>query len=399
MNLTSPLDNSRGLALIFAVLVFAAVATAMIGLLVFRVHLREIGREEITRQRLEHIRKALENYYLVHQTLPDPATTTPPNSVPVQALLLPQQYRFDHNGQRLWYDAYPLRPDGSEEPVILVDNVQVAAVLVAPGPDRILEGPTTDEFQRPRYSSSAGDDILLPVSLTSQAIRIATHAVAVLQAAAKAYDANFYLKNNDIDTIYRPPETRWVDPTPPERIEDPVGSGNWYWEEHYGDESVEAVTPVPEPEAIIDEDGYSPALARNGTASCTVDGIQVCVCLGVLGNDPSRGTASLDDCSTGQPARDLALAMNLGEKYGLDPWGNPYQWGRAEDYGGLAASDTEAEDRDRDPHYWSFFSLGPDGLANTSDDIMTTNDRITGYFASKPGEALPVPAPVVRQVP
>ncbi len=377
MNLTQPLANRRGMALIFVILVFAAAVTGVIGLLSLGVHLKDIEQQRVTRERLQRIRKALENYYLIHHHLPDPTATTPANSVPTRSLLLPQRYRFDSNGQWIWYDAQPLRSSNSDEPVIVVDDTRVGAVLVAPGPDRLLQNRATP------YQSAGSDDIIMPVPLTRQAIRIATHAVAVLQAAAKAYDALFYLKNNDMDTLYYPPQTEWIG-TP-------------------GAEEVRALNPPPPPVAIIDEDGYAPAVARAGSNSCRVGDTDVCVCVGVLGNDPSRGTASLDNCPD-QAARDLALVLGLGQDLVSDPWGNSYQWGSAEQYKGnyatgLEATATEARDQTRDPHYWSFFSLGPDGLAGTADDIIADTDRIPGYFLCNPEEILAVPEPVVRTTP
>ena len=146
-------------------------------------------------------------------------------------------------------------------------------------------------------------------------------------------------------------------------------------------------------DGVVDElDSYVAATGGSG---------QGCIRYGVLTNDPSRGTASLDNCSTGTPAYDLAAASGLNLfKLGynqnpafpqfLDPWGNQYQWGSAAAYGGLAQTSTQALDQARDPHYWSFYSMGPDGTANTSDDILPADDRIDGYWVT-PTTRNPIP--------
>ncbi len=85
--------------------------------------------------------------------------------------------------------------------------------------------------------------------------------------AARAYDEQFYNINNNGNTCYLP--CNIDDKGTPDPSDD------------------EKETPPPEP--IIDEDGYMPAEGKNGTN---------CVRYGQLTNDPDRGTASLDGCTT-----------------------------------------------------------------------------------------------------
>ena len=247
----------------------------------------------------------------------------------------------------------------------------------------------------------------------------------VLQQTAKAYDAIFYKKNNDLDTLYYPPETRWVDLTEPtpvkewvqvdtDEFDNPVygwvNTGSYH--PNYagealigynvdgtisstliseGDEYVEPVSMSVwrlQPEAIIDEDGYSAAEGGGGSGCVRIAEVDSGL---MWSNDPSRGVASLDDCDH-SPAYDLAVAYGLNlAKLGydaastslLDPWGNRYLWGASTAFSPFTYNATEAQDLVRDPHYWSFYSTGPDGVDDTSDDILPAADRIPGYWLTE----------------
>ena len=449
--LLHPLKNDRGLALVFMILLFVTAATASVMFISLGIKIKGIQREGTTQQRLVEIRTALQNYYLIHYTLPEPSLTNPPNSVPTDLLNLPQKYRFDSNGQMIHYDRLP-----SSGHMITVRNVNVhgtnavnlvAAVLVAPGPDKNID-PNNQAAPYDDPANPENDDIVLAVSLEVEALKIASHTVALLQQTAKAYDANFYGINNDIDTLYYPPETNWVDLTPPSHSRvwqqtgvDPV-SGNpvygWVedgtWHNNYaGDNEItyhtnditsstggsttstlidlddEYVEPFlqdnpyfpQQPEAIIDEDGYVASQGGAGSGCVRIPDVTGGPTGTLLSNDPDRGVASLDMCSSGTPAYDLAVVYGLNLiKLGyynngfisqlLDPWGNQYLWGDAATYGTLVASNTWANDQVRDHHYWSFFSQGPDLSSNTVDDILPSADRIPGYFLTPP---IPNPIP------
>lgn len=213
--LCHPLKNNRGLALIFMVLLFTAAATAVVMFISLGVKVKGIQKEGTTQQRLNEIRTALQNYYLIHYDLPDPSLTTPVNSVPTVRLNLPQKYRFDSNGQRIWYDRLTRGEHMTTVRNIHVhgntDQNLVAAVLVAPGPDKQI----STSNQGDPYGTAGSDDLVLEVSLEAEALKIANHTVGVLQQAAKAYDAIFYDKNNDADTLFLPPvdtlsDTGWT---------------------------------------------------------------------------------------------------------------------------------------------------------------------------------------------
>lgn len=495
-----PLNNNRGLALIFMVLLFTAAAVASVMVISMGVKIKGIQKEGTTQQRLNEIRTALQNYYLIHYDLPDPSLTNPANSVPTTLLNLPQKYRFDSNGQMIRYDRVPAAGHMTTVQNILVDNTMVAAALVAPGPNKILDSTA------PPYTNANNDDLVVAVSLEAEALKIAYHAVAVLQQAAKAYDQQFCdpsapdpqdgtsfctAINNDADTLFLPPVdrlnndgswdpgTEWYDYTEPVSetytfVCGGANSGEWnpagncyafvgsvlgvpqgsctrtavapaIWYPNYAgqqryqhcgsgnvypdgttvplnDEDVvprpiTAAHPAPpvtdadmrpleRPVPLIDEvaadtNGDGIVNEFDSYVAATGGSGQGCIRYGVLTNDPSRGTASLDNCSTGTPAYDLAVASGLNLfKLGynqnpafpqfLDPWGNQYQWGSAASYGGLAQTASAALDQARDPHYWSFYSTGPDGAANTPDDILPADDRIDGYYVTP---TIPNPIP------
>jgi hypothetical protein len=345
--------------------------------------------------------------------------------VPVVALNLPQRYRFDSNGQMVRYDRLP-----ASGAITTVRNIMVhgndaenlvAAVLVAPGPDKII---AAGNLASPYDTEGPSDDLVVAVSLEAEALKVANHAVSLLQQTAWAFDAIFYRKNNDLDTLYREPQTRWVDITVPNLVMEWIPGGCtrvevvdgirqvipydcWketgeYWP-NYGsgdvvedrtlheyipgneipvttpiDDGDEYVVPYPlrRPVPVVDEGNND---EMGGKVSAEVKGGSGCVQIAEVGsgliwsNDPSRGVWSLDNCDV-SPAYDLAVAYGLNlAKLGydapsnslLDPWGNPYLWG--------AASKFSASDR----HYWSFYSIGPDGVDRTADDILPTTDRIT----------------------
>ncbi len=378
------LKDSRGVSLLLIIFLVTVVAAAAVGVLTMGVKLRDVKKEDMVMDRLDVIHRALQRYYLSHHDLPPSFNTTPPYTVPAKALSLPQEYRFDKAGQFIRYDRFPFSSDTLDITGLTVNGKQVAAVLVAPGYDRKISDDNSDANGTDYID--AEDDIVVSVPLNAEAMKIATRAVAVLQAAAKAYDGQFDVgnydaqfdnKNNDGDINYTPidPGVDGVygtpDDVPPPIWVDPDGipaNGDEYYNYHR--------TVNLTPDSVIDEDDYAAAIGGSGTG---------CVRYDKLDNDPERGTASLDGCATA--AHDIVAVFGLSERYITDPWGNAYQWGSAGDYGGIAQ--TAVNDDDRDRHYWSFYSMGPDGTSgtvsgDTLDDITPTTDFIVGYHGTDP---------------
>ena len=417
-----PLHGERGAALIFVILVFAVIVTATMAGVGYKARLHQLERASLTGERLAAIEAALQRHYRLYRDLPDPANATPANTLPTDLLNLPQKYRFDEHGQFFHYATTRLFVDG---PVDIrgtaVRGVPVAAVLVARGPDQLLQE------NSPPYAAdpAANDDIVVGVALEAEAGRIARRDVEILQRAARAYDCQFWLKNNDADAVYQPPplpHSVWQDDTPPvqvyefETVTDPVTGlpvticFNPTWMPRYSgganyaidldcnndgsddsrDNVADGTIPadderiikdldypeLPTPEALIDEDGYAAALPG------PLNQGQGCVWYGVLGNDPDRGVASLDLCAAGTQALDLIAVFGLEGRFltdalgfPLDPWGNPYRWGAGDE----GTTEDADDDQNRDRWYWSFYSSGPDGADRSSDDI-TANERIVGYY-------------------
>jgi hypothetical protein len=381
----SVVRNARGVSLLLIIFLMLAVSISVIGFLTLGVKLQEVKKERLTPERLDSVRKALQRYYLSHHDLPAPNTTDPANTVPVAALNLPQEFRFDSAGQFIHYDC--VRPDTGNVDIlgITVREKSVAAVLVAAGPDRMIaETNRGTPYDDPTAPSN--DDIVVAVPVNAEAVKIATRALALLQAAAKAYDGQFDVLgyraqfdniNNDQDARYPAYTYRYNNGTPDDPTDDydiqcrralvNIDEGN-----------LEDINP-----SVYLYRGYVPAEGGDGVG---------CVRHGRLVNDPDRGTASLDGCTTA--ARDIVALFGLSERYIIDPWGNPYVWGRVRwvdtlnvlnnQYGGLEATLDVAQDRTRDRRYWSFYSMGPNKTPDDEDDITPATDRIDGYYATEP---------------
>jgi len=343
------LSDCRGFSLLVIVFLITSVAVMAVGGLSLIVKLRAVEKERLVPERLDTIRQALQWYYLSHHDLPlsTDRDTDLDYTVPTKDLNLPQKYRFDSKGQFIRYDCSQTNEGTVDIQGLTVQTVKVAAVLIARGPDgQISPGNLENPYADPGESS---DDIVVAVSLRVEAIKIAGRAVAVLQMAARAYDDQFYNINNDGDTCY------------------PIWSKDDMGTPDPSDDVYKTPLPIP----FIDEDGYVPAEGGIGTN---------CVRYNQLTNDPDRGTASLDECSTA--VTDIIDVFGLNShRYAVDPWGNPYLWGSASEYGGHDI--LEEDDNIRNRRYWTFYSMGPDKIKDTRDDITPSTDRIDGY-RSKP---------------
>ena len=148
---------------------------------------RNLTKINNTKNRMREIKQAALDYYQGHRDLPAP---TGSNEVPVgtAALNLEQMHRLDAWGRYFHYDrashnVYPLRTDITG---INVNGKAVAAVIISTGPDQALEATNTSSPY-----STAGDDIVLSVSLTEQAFSIAMNDLQVLQSKVQAFDKMF----------------------------------------------------------------------------------------------------------------------------------------------------------------------------------------------------------------
>jgi len=148
---------------------------------------RNIAKTSETKSRMKEIKGAALDYYQGHRDLPAPTGT---NEVPVgtSALNLEQKHRLDAWGRYYHYDralhaVYPLRTDITG---IIVNGKAVAAVIISTGPDQALEATNASSPY-----STAGDDLVLPVSSAEQAFAIAMNDLQVLQSKVQAFDKMF----------------------------------------------------------------------------------------------------------------------------------------------------------------------------------------------------------------
>lgn len=332
------LKGSKGISLIFIIFLILMLSVSVIGLLTFGAKLRAVKKDRITLERLDSVKEALQRYFLSYHNLPEPFIINQSKTIPTESLNLPQEYRLDSSGEFIHYDWQPLENDTEKVDIngVEVRETEVAAVLVASGPDKLisdsnLENPYANPVE------PANDDIVVAISLNAEAIKIATRTVGIIQAAAKAYDYQIYRSTNDGKTVYNllGPIPDFYDPdNPPAQID---------------------VRYISETRTNRSKDGVTAVIGGNGVG---------CVRFGRLENDPDRGIHSLDLCPVGQAAQDIVDVYGLNLRHKTDPWGTFYQWGSSLNF-------TESDRR-----YWNFFSMGPDKTANTNDDITPTTDII-----------------------
>ncbi len=258
---------------------------------------KSIVKSNDTKKKMQQIARAAKEYYRGHKDLPAPAGVNN-DEVPVATseLNLEQGLRLDGWGRYFHYDRVLDATLTSRTDIvgITVNGKAVAGVIVSGGPDQAID-PTN--LSSP-YAAT-GDDLILAVSLSEQALEIALNDLQVLQSKVQAFDKIFAgIDNNSNDTV---------------------------------DESdCEIVAGCP------------PSL---------------------ITNDPICGSATLDslpsficDNMVNSAAEFVVDFYSLADSYRIDPWLNEYIWGGSYGSG--------------DPRYHKFFSMGPDGIADNSDDII-----------------------------
>ncbi len=315
--------------------------------------------------RMNEIADQLKEFYRGRQNLPDPsenaaleAILANAGEVPVQQLNLAQKYRLDTWGQHFLY-ARPVKQDGRGREItdiagFKVDGLVVAGVLITLGPNQLPDYNFDETVSPPEFTTS-GDDMLLPITLEKEAFEIAMEALEVLDKRVSAYDRHFAgidnrdLPNTPIDNLKTSYEhTAPVPPLPYPPYPNPIVS------------DPEAPGYHPDREDFLRSENYL-LIDADGCVPAITDAGPICIPAppaNTLANDPNCGRASIDACPNSLDALNRILNIyRLGDIYAIDPWGNPYQWGNSASFGN--------EDR----RYHLFFSMGPDGEANTLDDI------------------------------
>lgn len=303
-------SNARGFTLVelAAVMMIAM----LIAFIIFRLSNSIQGREKLsgTRGRMEMISTKIKQYYRAHEQLPAAAG---PNldQLPVQpdALNMEQKYRLDEWGTFYVYDP------GDVNNIQDVDGY--AATITSAGPDQLVDPPNDR------------DNLVINFDLTQEANDIVLNKLKVLQEKVAAYDAMFPSVDNDAD-------------------------------------------------GAIDEN-------PRDAAAINVGAVSICPPTGNFANDPSEGLSTLDAIEeAGAYGCAAPLVNHIVEFYGLksdfpgdcgtpgdyrcDPWRdpanpgnptNPFAWGY-EGRGSITRLDRR---------YHRFYSLGPDGIDDTGDEI------------------------------
>jgi prepilin-type N-terminal cleavage/methylation domain-containing protein len=247
------------------------VALAIIGIITgFAISIsnsiNNMGKTTETKNRMGIIVQEIKDYYKGHGSIPAPAVA---NRVPIDAgtLNMEQKTRLDSWGKYLYYYT-----GISISSVIVNNGNKLAGYIISNGPDQIRD---TDVTTDPNLVIIKGDDILIPVNVSNEAIQITLGELMVLQDKINAYDALFEGIDNDGD-------------------------------------------------GAPDEDGCIKDLGN--AAACPPSG----------DNDPNCGTATLDNLpgytctySTADAISLITELYSLSTQYKTDPWGNAYVWGDA----------------------------------------------------------------------
>ncbi|MCK5311696.1 MAG: hypothetical protein KAJ62_06280, partial [Desulfobacteraceae bacterium] len=182
-------------------------------------------------------------------------------------LNMEQKHRLDAWGKYLYYYS-----GASISSVIVNSGNSVAGYIISNGPNQTRE---TDITTNPDIITIAGDDIVTPINVSSEAVKVTLAELKVLQDKANAYDALFEGIDND-------------------------GDG------------------APDENGCISDAG--------GAGTCPPSGA----------NDPNCGTATLDNLpnyacvyNTSDAISLITDLYSLSSQYIADPWGNNYVWGDA----------------------------------------------------------------------
>lgn len=337
------------------------------------------------RSKMKEIALACNAYYSGHETLPPGRLMGSYfNVLPVADLGLAQRFRLDTHGYPYVY-LFSGTASGFQ-----VDGRSAAGVIISFG-----------ENQRQDYTvagtnyTTLGDDILVPVEVSVEAVSIALTELEALGKRVEGYNREFagiqndganyygdtaagappivdpdeydgqfaafpqlYPMNSpptDEDLVYGRPDRNWPappiynnwpnrPPNPPVGLDLPPNFAGWSapgpgfpaWPFGTNVFGEYAGPSAPQSYQLIDEGGCRPA---GGAAPA----------------DPNCGLVNLD--AHANPVLFIRMRYGLGSSFQTDPWGNQYRWG---------ASPLPRND----PRYHLFYSSGPDGTPGTSDDVF-----------------------------
>jgi len=267
-------SKNKGFALLELLLALGIIGIITVFALSIAYSSKNLTRTNDTKKKMRQIAKAAGNYYKGHRDLPAPAGTGS-DEVPISTskLNLEQGFRLDGWGRYFHYDmaldaVLTSRTDISG---LTVNGKDVGGVIVSGGPDQTLE---SSNLSSPY--TTAGDDIVLGINASEQALEIVLNDLQVLQSKVQAFDKIFAGVDNDSDSIT-------------------------------DENGCENMTPV---------------------TSCPPGGL--------FSNDPNCGAATLNIITSYGcfPAPTSAAAFvvglySLADSHRIDPWLNEYVWGNS----------------------------------------------------------------------
>ncbi|MEA2082671.1 MAG: type II secretion system protein [Thermodesulfobacteriota bacterium] len=287
--------------------------------------LKNMVKLKKTGNRMHEIAQAAKIYYQAHEKLPAPSGTEAP--VDVSHLNMEQKYRLDGWGQYLVYNTIGnsamtyLNGNVSltantmtDIRALQVDGRRVAGVIISYGPNQTAD--YTETGSNPIvYALSAGsDDIIVPIDVHQEAVKITLAELKILQSKVDALDSVVY----------------------------------------------QCTTPSHEP-----------------AVNCPISETQYCGCLTLdaiksnIYSSCSAGSCTWDWSfafsyfSQDEPVNAFIYCLyGLADNLIYDPWLNAYEWGDPNQLG----FDTGNH------RYHKFFSLGPDGCTDTLTGCATGTD-------------------------
>jgi len=338
--------NKKGFTLLELLLVIGIMGIIAIFTIGISYSIRNMGKVNTTKSRMEQIAAKATEFYRGHAELPAPAGTGN-DEVPVGAsdLNMEQKFRLDAWGRYMYYNRVEnqnalnfhnnnitINADTlTDIDGLIVDGRNVAGVIISYGPNQTLDttiiGPNAPNYAPVTYTTG-GDDIVIPIDVSPEAVEIALEELKVLQAKVKAFDA-----------VY-------------EGIGNNSGGGV--------DES-----------GCVAQDAGCPPTGMNNDPNCgtaTLDAIKdpsisypSCPC----SSDPTWNWSTVPDTPpTDEPVNAFIYCLySLADTLIYDPWLNVYEWGDA-------ISLTQGTS---DPRYHKFFSRGPNGLTDLTDPNATNS--------------------------
>ena len=335
--------NNKGFTLLEIVIVLSIIGVISYFAISITSSMKATGKVATTKSNMEIIAKKAREFYRGHEYLPaatilnfqvdfNDGAGDVHAGVPVgdSALNLEPKFRLDAWGSYLIYNGNVNNP-GSTDPGGTDWNG-----IARDGIEGSLRSYGPDQAPNPPPPNDVGDDIVLKINVSEEAVEIAIAELKVLQTKVLAFDALYEGVDNDGD-------------------------------------------------GIVDEPFFSTSCFR----AWPLTGID-CPPLSGLTRDPNCGGATLDQIENANLQNErygcllgaintIIQVYNLSEQFRTDPWNNEYQWG----WSNPSKSDQEKTwpaYHTSSPRFHKFFSMGPDGVTrnrliwDSEPDTIPDND-------------------------